>query len=62
MPAIIRDCRQCGVSVLPHEVGPHRFASREGDVQMVWMPERQADTILLSYPADSRGRLTRSCS
>lgn len=44
------------------EVGPHRFASREGDVQMVWMPEQRADTILLSYPADSRGRLQRSCS
>lgn len=44
------------------EVGPHLFASREGDVQMTWMPDRRADTILLSYPADSRGRLRRGCS
>jgi len=44
------------------EVGPHRFASREGDVQMTWMPGERTDTILLSYPADSRGRLKRGCS
>ena len=43
------------------EVGPHRFASREGDVQLVWVPGTQTDTILLSYPADSRGRLKRGC-
>lgn len=44
------------------EVGPHRFASREGDVQMTWLPGERTDTILLSYPADSRGRLKRGCS
>lgn len=44
------------------EVGPHLFASRGGDVQMAWMPGERADTILLSYPADSQGRLKRSCS
>ncbi|QOY93872.1 hypothetical protein IM543_20440 [Massilia sp. UMI-21] len=44
------------------EVGPHLFASRAGDVQMSWMPDQRADTILLSYPADSKGRLRRSCS
>lgn len=43
------------------EVGPHRFASREGDVQLTWVPGRITDTILLSYPADSRGRLKRGC-
>jgi len=41
------------------EVGPHRFASREGDVQLTWLPGERTDTILLSYPADSRGRLKR---
>lgn len=45
-----------------HEVGPHRFASREGDVQMSYVPGLRTDTILLSYPADSRGRLKRGCS
>lgn len=44
------------------ELGPHRFASRRGDVQLVWMPEGRPDTILLSYPADSKGRLRRGCS
>lgn len=45
------------------EVGPHRFASREGDVQMTWLPGEHADTILLSYPADSKRRLKRGrCS
>lgn len=44
------------------EVGPHRFATREGDVQMTYMPNQRPDTIHLSYPADSRGRLKRSCS
>lgn len=48
--------------VQPDEVGPHLFASREGDVEMAWMPGQRADTILLSYPADSQGRLRRSCS
>lgn len=41
------------------EIGPHRFASREGDVQLTWLPGERTDTILLSYPADSRGRLKR---
>ncbi len=45
-----------------NEIGPHRFASREGDVQMTWVPGQPADTILLSYPADSRGQLKRGCS
>lgn len=44
------------------EVGPHLFASREGDVQMAWMPGQRTDAILLSYPADGQGRLKRSCS
>jgi hypothetical protein len=44
------------------EVGPHRFASRGGDVQMTWVPGQRTDTILLSYPADSRGRLAPGCS
>ena len=44
------------------EVGPHLFASRTGDVQMAWMRGERTDTILLSYPADSEGRLRRSCS
>ncbi|MCC2956589.1 hypothetical protein LK542_13295 [Massilia sp. IC2-477] len=44
------------------EVGPHRFASREGDVQMTWLPGERTDTIVLSYPADSRGRFKRGCS
>lgn len=46
------------------EVGPHLFASRAGEVRMAWMPGQRTDTILLSYPADSRGRLrlARSCS
>lgn len=44
------------------EVGPHLFASRSGDVTMAWMPDQRPDTILLSYPADSKGRLRRSCS
>lgn len=44
------------------EVGPHRFASREGDIQMSWVPGQRTDTVLLSYPADSRGRLKRGCS
>ena len=43
------------------EVGPHRFASREGDVQMTWVPGGRTDKILLSYPADSKGRLRRGC-
>ena len=43
------------------EVGPHLFASRAGDVRMRWMPDQRSDTILLSYPADSKGRLRRSC-
>ncbi|MFC0253452.1 hypothetical protein [Massilia consociata] len=38
------------------EVGPHRFASRDGEVQMSWMPGPRTDQILLSYPADHRGR------
>lgn len=48
--------------VLLDEVGPHRFASRQGDVQLTWMPQGRVDSILLSYPADSKGRLKRSCS
>jgi len=45
------------------EVGPHRFASREGDVQLTYVPGPVNDTIMLSYPADSRGRLKRgACS
>lgn len=44
------------------EVGPQQFASREGDVQMTWVPGPRTDTILLSYPADSKGRLKRGCS
>lgn len=43
------------------EVGAHRFASREGDIQMTWVPGQRTDTIYLSYPADSKGRLKRSC-
>lgn len=43
------------------EIGPHRFASREGDIEMTWVPGPRTDTILLSYPADSKGRLKRSC-
>ncbi len=43
------------------EVGLHRFASREGDVQMTWVPGQRSDRIFLSYPADSRGQLKRSC-
>lgn len=45
-----------------NEIGPHRFASRGGDVQMTGMPGERADTILLSYPADSKGRLMPGCS
>jgi hypothetical protein len=45
-----------------NEVGPNQFASREGDVQMTWVPGQRTDTILLSYPADSKGRLKRGCS
>lgn len=44
------------------EVGPHLFASRSGDVELAWMPGQRADFILMSYPADSQGRLKRSCS
>ena len=44
------------------QVGPHLFASRGRDVELAWMPGQRADTILLSYPADSKGRLKRSCS
>ena len=43
------------------EVGPHRFASREGDVTLTWLPGERLDTIVLSYPADSRGQLQRGC-
>ncbi|KFI08598.1 hypothetical protein [Massilia sp. BSC265] len=48
--------------VFLEEVGPHRYASHRGDVQLTWMPEGRPDTILLSYPADSKGRLRRGCS
>ncbi len=44
------------------EVGPHRFVSRGGNVEMTYMPGRRTDSILLSYPADSKGRLARGCS
>ncbi len=43
------------------EVGTHRFASREGDIQMTWVPGQRTDSILLSYPANGRGELMRSC-
>ncbi|MDK6078766.1 hypothetical protein [Massilia varians] len=44
------------------EVGPHHYAPHRGDVQLIWMPEGRADTILLSYPADGKGRFKRGCS
>lgn len=44
------------------EVGPHHYASYRGDVQLIWMPGGRADTILLSYPADGKGRFKRGCS
>jgi len=44
------------------EVGPHHYASHRGDVQLIWMPGGRADTILLSYPADGKGRFKRGCS
>ena len=43
------------------EIGTHRFASRQGDIQMTWVPGQRTDQIFLSYPADSRGQLKRSC-
>lgn len=43
------------------EVGPHAFASRQRNVQLLWMPGGRTDTILLSYPADSEGRFQYSC-
>ncbi|NNG22961.1 hypothetical protein [Telluria aromaticivorans] len=43
------------------EVGTHRVASREGDIQMTWVPGQRTDSILLSYPGNGRGELKRSC-
>lgn len=50
-----------GRPVRLREVGQHRFASPEGDVQLSWAPSPREDTIRLSYPADAGGRLRRSC-
>lgn len=44
------------------EVGPQRFASRGGDVQMSWAPGRYRDRIVLSYPADSEGHFAHGCT
>ena len=43
------------------EAGANRYVSREGDVELSWMPAPREDTILLRYPADSQGRLARAC-
>ena len=43
------------------EIGTHRFASRDGDIQMTWVPDARTGRIYLSYPGNGRGELKRSC-
>ncbi|MGI4718304.1 MAG: hypothetical protein ACRYGO_03315 [Janthinobacterium lividum] len=64
----VLDSQQGLVAVFEHarpvrlrEVGTNRYASPEGDVELTWVPAAPGDTILLNYPADSAGRLRRSC-
>ena len=44
------------------EVGPHQLASPEGDVHLTYMPNKKNGSIVMSYPADKKGRLKRYCS
>lgn len=47
--------------ILLQEVEPNQFWSTDGAVRLTFLPGRREDSIVVSYPADSRGRLARLC-
>lgn len=43
------------------EVEPNEFRSPDGAVRLTVKRGRREDSIVVSYPADARGRLARAC-
>lgn len=43
------------------EIERNEFRSPDGAVRLTFVPDRREDQIVLSYPADRRGRFVKAC-